>query len=340
MPLMDHPFVPPDPQTLPWPSSIPEAPNCLFYGWILEPDLFGPEPITLIFDDGSSKTLMRPTTTAQAIKTFQLVAGGLPLSGLPLNPPLLSAITIEQPLPESPWFAFLAEASEAVGIRSVLDGADNIPPAAHLEKLQDTLHLLKKPEWIQSRRFPSMVSGGGCQDQNAGLGTKTLDDPDSEAARRPVTIIHTLSLACQPETVELCQSTTRVQSEGLEGSGYLGDLRQNVYATLSSFMNSPDNEDRDTAFKPVAAQTIKDFLNRIKDGWKAGKPHHKDYLAGFLEKFACELHIGSLDSRQVVSDWSIPASASSGTQKRLLPGPITGVYEFRPAAEWSRTTCR
>jgi hypothetical protein len=46
----------------------------MLYGWLLEPELFGPGNITLRFDDGSATNFKRPTTATEAYDTFELVA--------------------------------------------------------------------------------------------------------------------------------------------------------------------------------------------------------------------------------------------------------------------------
>jgi hypothetical protein len=120
----------------------------MFYGWVLEPELFGPGTIVLRFDDGSTTTLKRPTTAMQAYDTFQFVAIALRLMG---------GIRIESPTDKRPRIASFAEAIKDVGVRSRLDDGDKMPPAAIIQKLEETLHLVKKPEWIETTRWSTPV---------------------------------------------------------------------------------------------------------------------------------------------------------------------------------------
>ncbi|KAJ6590696.1 hypothetical protein DFH09DRAFT_1140058 [Mycena vulgaris] len=137
-------IIPHDAQTVPPPPYHPEPPNCMFYGWVLEPELFGPGTIVLRFDDGSGTTFKRPTTAMQAYVTFQFVAIALRLMG---------GIHIESPTDKRPRIASFAEAVKDVGVRSRLNDGDKMPPAAIIQKLEETLHLVKKPEWIETTRW-------------------------------------------------------------------------------------------------------------------------------------------------------------------------------------------
>ncbi|KAF8216829.1 hypothetical protein K438DRAFT_404896 [Mycena galopus ATCC 62051] len=116
----------------------------MFYGWLLEPELFGPGTITLRFDDGRTTTFKRPITAKQAHDTFEFVAIALRL---------LDGICIEPSTDKRPRIASFAEAVKNVGVRSRLNDGDKMPPAAMIQKLEETLHLLKKPEWIQTTRW-------------------------------------------------------------------------------------------------------------------------------------------------------------------------------------------
>ncbi|KAF8171044.1 hypothetical protein K438DRAFT_1773450 [Mycena galopus ATCC 62051] len=136
-------IIPHDAQTVPPPPHTPEPPNCMFYGWLLEPELFGPGTIILRFEDGSTTTFKRPTTAKQAYNTFEFVAFGLQL---------IDGIRIEWPTDKRPRIASFAEALKDVGVRSRLNDGDKMPPAAMIQKLEETLHLLKKPEWIETTR--------------------------------------------------------------------------------------------------------------------------------------------------------------------------------------------
>ncbi|KAJ7214715.1 hypothetical protein B0H12DRAFT_1155016 [Mycena haematopus] len=139
-------IVPPDAQTLPPPPSIPEHPECLFYGWMLTPLLFGSSPTRLNFSDGSSIMPERPTTVTEAYDTFRFFVRRLNLR---------DGIRFDQPISDGPWFAYMAEASKSVGgVRSVLD-TDKILSVARLQKLEHILDLQCKPQWISARRRSS-----------------------------------------------------------------------------------------------------------------------------------------------------------------------------------------
>ncbi|KAJ7806119.1 hypothetical protein B0H14DRAFT_2876561 [Mycena olivaceomarginata] len=140
--------IPHDAQTVPPPPYYPEPPNCMFYGWVLEPELFGPGTIVLRFDDGSTTTFKHPTTAMQAYDTFEFVVIALRL---------MSGIHIEWPTDKRPRIASFAEAIKDVGVRSRLDDGDKMPPAAIIKKLEETLHLVKKPEWIETTRWSTPV---------------------------------------------------------------------------------------------------------------------------------------------------------------------------------------
>ncbi|KAJ7603972.1 hypothetical protein DFH06DRAFT_1310745 [Mycena polygramma] len=142
-------IVPSDAQTVPPPPPIPEPPDCLFYGWLLEPELFGTVPgtdtITIVCDDGSTARFKYPTTAMKAYDLFELVVIVMRLAG---------GISFETPTNQRPYYiASLAYAAKGVGVRSRLNGEDKMPSAAKLRKLEEALHLVKKPEWIQTARW-------------------------------------------------------------------------------------------------------------------------------------------------------------------------------------------
>ncbi|KAJ7190932.1 hypothetical protein GGX14DRAFT_603068 [Mycena pura] len=135
-------IIPRDAQTLPQPPYILEPPKFLFYGWVLEPELFGGD-IALHFKDGTTETYKRPTTNREALKTFQSVAIAMVLDGLDIQPPTDAR----------PPIASFAEADRNGVVRSWLNGGDKIPAAADIQKLQEALQLVKKPEWIETTRW-------------------------------------------------------------------------------------------------------------------------------------------------------------------------------------------
>ncbi|KAJ7603398.1 hypothetical protein DFH06DRAFT_333031 [Mycena polygramma] len=137
-------IIPHDAQTVPPPPHIPEPPDYLFYGWVLEPELFGPGEITVVCDDGGIAKFKRPTTAMQAYDVFHFAAMLLQLMG---------GIRFEPPTNERPRIASLAVVAKDVPLHSHLDGADKIPSAAKLQKLEEMLHFVKKAEWIQSPRW-------------------------------------------------------------------------------------------------------------------------------------------------------------------------------------------
>ncbi|KAJ7512056.1 hypothetical protein B0H11DRAFT_2182520, partial [Mycena galericulata] len=117
-------IIPHDAQTVPPPPYIPEPPNCMLYGWLLEPELFGPGTIVLRSNDGSMTTFKRPTTAMQAYDTFQFVAIALRL---------MRGMRIEWPTDKRPRIASFAEALKD-GVRSGLNDGDKMPPAALIQK--------------------------------------------------------------------------------------------------------------------------------------------------------------------------------------------------------------
>ncbi|KAJ7273347.1 hypothetical protein C8J57DRAFT_1317621 [Mycena rebaudengoi] len=137
------PKSPSDAQTVPDPPFLPVPPNCQFYGWILEPTLFGEGTIILPFSDGSTTTLQRPTTEAQARDTFELVARGVGLTSMSCIKPSTA---------ERPCTASFAESAQDIGVRSYF-GKNLIPSAAKFEQVQQILHLVKDVEWIHTSRY-------------------------------------------------------------------------------------------------------------------------------------------------------------------------------------------
>ncbi|KAJ7655868.1 hypothetical protein DFH06DRAFT_484576 [Mycena polygramma] len=85
-----------------------------------------------------------PTTAMQAYDVFHFAAMLLQLMG---------GIRFEPPTNERPRIASLAVVAKDVPLHSHLDGADKIPSAAKLQKLEEMLHFVKKAEWIQSPRW-------------------------------------------------------------------------------------------------------------------------------------------------------------------------------------------
>ncbi|KAJ6557972.1 hypothetical protein B0H19DRAFT_1070560 [Mycena capillaripes] len=129
---------------MPHAPRIPEPPNYLIYGWLLTPELFGPGPHTIAYEDGSIETLKHPTTITQALNAFEIAVFGLRL---------MDSIEVDNPHPLRPRYARLAEASKDNGVRSRLDDGQWIPPAAKLKQLAETLNLLRGPEWIVARSW-------------------------------------------------------------------------------------------------------------------------------------------------------------------------------------------
>ncbi|KAJ7655869.1 hypothetical protein DFH06DRAFT_484583 [Mycena polygramma] len=133
--------IPHDAQTVPPLPHPLEPPKSMIYGWLLRPELFGPEDtVTVRCDDGSKIDFKRPTTSAQACHIFRLATIAMRLHG---------AIDFDWLSNEKAYIASLAEVVEGGRVRSRLNGADKIPPAAKLEKLEEMLGLVKKPEWIE-----------------------------------------------------------------------------------------------------------------------------------------------------------------------------------------------
>ncbi|KAJ7602930.1 hypothetical protein DFH06DRAFT_1257834 [Mycena polygramma] len=138
--------IPHDAQTVPPPPHPRDPPKSLLYGWLLTPELFGRGPpgkdveITIHFNDPSKSKIdrKRPTTNKEAFDVFLMAVIALGLQ---------TSIQFEWLSNEKAQFASLAEVTEGVRVRSRLDGGDKIPPAAKLEKLEEILHLVKKPEW-------------------------------------------------------------------------------------------------------------------------------------------------------------------------------------------------
>ncbi|KAJ6482848.1 hypothetical protein C8R47DRAFT_574226 [Mycena vitilis] len=149
-PLFNTPprTIPADAQIVPQPPYIPEPPHRLVYGWLLEPALFGPDPLTLVLDDDvtgqpldyPAEPLKHPTTVRESYETFELV-----LTGMQIN----DVVTLDWPHPSRPHYAYLAEASKDRGVHSPLDGGAKTIPAWRLKVLKERLQLVKDPEWIQ-----------------------------------------------------------------------------------------------------------------------------------------------------------------------------------------------
>ncbi|KAJ7620592.1 hypothetical protein DFH06DRAFT_67982 [Mycena polygramma] len=141
-------IIPADAQIIPPPPYMPEPPDRVVYGWLLEPALFGPGPLTFALEDKATgeildfptEPLERPTTITQAVKAFKLVVIGMRIN---------TVLKVDRPHTYRPRYAYLAEASKGTGVRSLLDGGAKTIPASRLKVLKERLQLVKDPEWMQ-----------------------------------------------------------------------------------------------------------------------------------------------------------------------------------------------
>ncbi|KAJ7134407.1 hypothetical protein C8R44DRAFT_424051 [Mycena epipterygia] len=133
---------PEDSQPVPEPPPLPNPPNRLFYGWVLDPDLFGPGDIHFCFSDGMDVTFPQPTTRNACTTTFETIAAALQIK-----------ISVQFMPEDFPPVAFLAVADHKNGIRSRLNYDRAIPPEAKLKQFADTLHLLKEPQWFDDSQW-------------------------------------------------------------------------------------------------------------------------------------------------------------------------------------------
>ncbi|KAF7325419.1 hypothetical protein MVEN_02626900 [Mycena venus] len=123
------PKIPSDARTVPDPPCLPAPPYCMFYGWILEPTLFGEGTIILPFSDGSTATFKRLMTGLSCIKS---------------------------PTAERPRIASFAEAAKDIGVRTYL-GKNLIPSAAKFQQVRQILHLVKDADRIYTNRYSEPV---------------------------------------------------------------------------------------------------------------------------------------------------------------------------------------